>query len=57
MQNHAGTVHVIDAKSGRLLHKAEMGESGDDQTRASVAIAHGRLFIRTNGRLYCIGKS
>ncbi len=57
VQNHAGTVHVIDAKSGRLLHKAEMGESGDDQTRASVAIAHGRLFIRTNGRLYCIGKS
>ena len=57
VQNHAGTVHVIDAKSGRLLHKAEMGESGDDQTRASVAIAHGRLFIRTNSRLFCIGKS
>ncbi|MEE2948357.1 MAG: PQQ-binding-like beta-propeller repeat protein [Verrucomicrobiota bacterium] len=57
VQNHAGTVHVIDAKSGTLLHKAEMGESGDDQTRASVAIAHGRLFIRTNSRLFCIGKS
>ncbi|MDP7049969.1 MAG: PQQ-binding-like beta-propeller repeat protein [Verrucomicrobiota bacterium] len=57
VQNHAGTVHVMDAKSGRVLHKAEMGESGDDQTRASVAIAHGRLFIRTNSRLFCIGKS
>ena len=57
MQNHAGTVNVIDAKSGRVLHRAEMGEAGDEQTRASVAIAHGRLFIRTNSRLFCIGKS
>ena len=56
VQNHAGVVHVIDAKSGRVLHRAEMGEAGDDQTRASVAIAHGRLFIRTNSRLFCIGK-
>ena len=57
VQNHAGVVHVIDAKSGRVLHRAEMGEADDDQTRASVAIAHGRLFIRTNSRLFCIGKS
>ena len=57
VQNHAGTVNVIDAKSGRVLHRAEMGEAGDEQTRASVAIAHGRLFIRTNSRLFCIGKS
>ncbi|MBC8245456.1 MAG: PQQ-binding-like beta-propeller repeat protein [Verrucomicrobia bacterium] len=57
VQNHAGVVHVIDAKSGKVLHRAEMGEAGDDQTRASVAIAHGRLFIRTNSRLFCIGKS
>jgi hypothetical protein len=55
--NHAGTVHVIDAKSGKILHRAEMGEAGDEQTRASVAVAHGSLFIRTNGRLFCIGKS
>ena len=57
VQNHAGVVHVIAAKSGNVLHRAEMGEAGDDQTRASVAIAHGRLFIRTNSRLFCIGKS
>ena len=57
VQNHAGTVHVIDAKSGRVLHRAAMGEAGDDQTRASIAVAHGRLFIRTNGRLFCVGKS
>ena len=57
VQNHAGVVHVIDAKSGSVLHRAEMGEPGDAQTRASVAIAHGRLFIRTNSRLFCISKS
>tara|TARA_B100000579_G_scaffold99748_1_gene79213 strand:+ start:191 stop:1525 length:1335 start_codon:yes stop_codon:yes gene_type:complete len=57
VQNHAGLVHVIDAKSGKVLHKANMGESGDDQTRASIAVAHGNLFVRTNSRLYCIGKS
>ena len=57
VQNHAGTVHVIDAKSGRVLHRAAMGEAGDDQPRASIAVAHGRLFIRTNARLFCVGKS
>ena len=55
VQNHAGTVHVIDAKSGKVLHKTNMGEPGDDQTRATIAVAHGNLFIRTNSRLYCIG--
>ena len=57
VQNHAGTVHVVDAGSGRVLHRAAMGESGDDQTRASIAVAHGRLFIRTKSRLFCVGKS
>ena len=39
VQNHAGTVHVIDAKSGKVLHKTNMGEQGDDQTRATIAVA------------------
>ena len=57
VQNHAGTVHVIEAASGKVLHRAAMGEDGDDQTRASITVAHGRLFIRTNSRLFCVGKS
>ena len=40
VQNHAGTVHVIDAKSGKVLHKTNMGDPGDDQTRATIAVAH-----------------
>ena len=27
------------------------------QVGVSIAVAHGKLFIRTNSRLYCIGKS
>jgi outer membrane protein assembly factor BamB len=56
LQNHAGEVFVVDAKSGKLLNRTMMGEKGDDQTRASIAVAGNQLFIRTNGTLYCVGK-
>jgi outer membrane protein assembly factor BamB len=52
--NHNGEVVVIDAKDGSILHSAKMGKSYDDNTRASVAISDGQLFIRTNENLYCI---
>ena len=42
--------------NGKLLHRVQMGEKGDDLTRASVAIAGSQLFIRTNGKLFCVGK-
>jgi hypothetical protein len=47
---------VIEAKSGKILHRTQMGEGGDDQTRSSIAIAGKQLFIRTNGMIYCVGK-
>ena len=53
--NHAGEVAVIDAASGEVVHQASMAEDGDDKIRASIAAAHGALFIRTNAHLYCIG--
>ena len=56
LQSHAGEVFVIDAKSGNLLNRTMMGEKGDDQTRASIAVAGNQLFIRTNSRLFCVGK-
>jgi outer membrane protein assembly factor BamB len=56
LQNHAGEVFVVDAKKGTVLHRTVLGEQGDDLTRASVAIAGGQLFIRTNGALYCVGR-
>ncbi len=33
-----------------------MGDEGDDMTRSSIVTASGQLFIRTNRKLYCIGK-
>lgn len=57
LMNHAGMVYVVQAASGKVLHQADMGEAGDDHTRASVAIAQGGLFIRTNSRLYHVASN
>ncbi len=36
-----------------VLHRADLGGTG---VRASIAVAGGRLFVRTDRRLYCIGR-
>jgi outer membrane protein assembly factor BamB len=56
LMNHGGTVLAIDAASGEVLHTAEMGEPDDDKIRASVAVAQGALFVRTNAALYCLAE-
>jgi outer membrane protein assembly factor BamB len=55
--NFKGEVVVVDAAKGEILGTIPMGEEGDDMTRSSIAIAGGQLFIRTNGKLYCVGKT
>ena len=52
--NHNGEVIVMSAKDGSILHTAKMGKTYDDNTRASVAISDGQLFIRTHEKMYCI---
>ena len=47
---------MIDSKSGKILNRTTMGNSGADQIRSSIAIAGNQLFIRTNTKLYCVGK-
>jgi outer membrane protein assembly factor BamB len=55
-QNFRGEVFVIAAADQfKILHKASMGDEGDDLLRSSIAIAHGELFIRTGHKLYCVG--
>lgn len=54
--NHGGLVVVVDAENGDILHRARMGEEDDDLIRASIVVAHGCLFIRTNTKLFCIGR-
>lgn len=55
--NFKGDVVVVDAAKGEILSVNEMGEPGDDSTRSSIAIAGGQLFIRTNTKLFCVGKT
>lgn len=54
--NHHGDVMVLDAGSGEVVHRVKMGNEEDDYIRSSVVAAHASLFIRTNDKLFCIGK-
>ncbi|MEW6303844.1 MAG: PQQ-binding-like beta-propeller repeat protein [Verrucomicrobiota bacterium] len=56
LMNFAGDVVIADAAKGTILNTIAMGEPGDDTTRSSISVAHGQLFIRTNAKLYCVGK-
>ena len=53
--NHHGDVVVVAAEDGSIVARNAMGGEDDDGIRASIAIAHGRLFIRTNAKLFCVG--
>lgn len=50
-----GDVFVFDAADGKLLAENAMGGEGAE-IRSSIAVAHGNLFVRTNDKLYCIGR-
>jgi outer membrane protein assembly factor BamB len=54
--NFGGELTVFDANKGELLATIPMGEPGDNETRSSVAVAHGQLFVRTNHKLFCIAQ-
>jgi outer membrane protein assembly factor BamB len=56
LMNFAGEVAVVEADKGQLLQVVPMGEPGDTTTRSSIAVAGGQLFIRTNQKLFCVGK-
>lgn len=56
-QSHAGEAFVVDAGDEfKVLHRVAMGDAGDRDTRASIAVSGGNLFIRTAAKLYCVGK-
>ena len=55
--NHSGEAAIIDAANGDILRQIPMDQPrGQQVVRASIAAAHGQLFIRTTNRLYCVGK-
>jgi outer membrane protein assembly factor BamB len=55
MMSLAGEVIVVNAEDGKILANNVMEPEGQE-IRSSIAVAHGNLFIRTNDKLYCIGK-
>ena len=54
--SHEGRVVVVDATGGGILHEAVLGEEDADHIRATVVVAHERIFVRTNAALYCFGR-
>ncbi len=58
--NLDGEATVVSAADGEILSTASMEKKedlGSDLIRSSIIASHGKLFIRTNTKLYCIGKS
>ena len=57
VQDFRGEVFVLDAgEKFQVLKTVSLGEEGDDTIRSSIPVSQGNLFIRTNRKLYCVGK-
>jgi outer membrane protein assembly factor BamB len=54
--SHGGVLAGVDADTGAIAVTAPLAEEDGPPVRASVAAAHGALFVRTNARLYCFGR-
>lgn len=59
LMNHVAEVAVMSAEDGQVLNFIDMGvgSSRDEPVRSSIIAAYGQLFIRTNDKLYCVGKA
>ncbi|MFT5126624.1 MAG: outer membrane protein assembly factor BamB [Rhodothermales bacterium] len=56
LMNHNSMVAIVDAKTGKLEKTEKLGADGDDNARATVAIAHNQIYVRTLNKLLCIGR-
>jgi outer membrane protein assembly factor BamB len=56
--DHEANVFVAQAGDQfKILYSVAMGDAEEEKVRSSIAISDGELFIRTTGKLYCIGAS
>jgi outer membrane protein assembly factor BamB len=51
----AGEVVVVNATDGKVLATNKLVD-GEMEIRSSIAVANGNLFVKTNTKLFCIGK-
>ena len=56
VMDHGGRLVVVDATTGEISHEARFAEEDDDLIRSSIVVAHGRVLVRTNASLFCLGK-
>ncbi len=57
VMDHRGTVIVVAAADKfELLGINQMGSDQEQEVRSTIALANGHLLIRSNGKLYCVGK-
>ena len=55
--SHHGEAFVIaTGDEFKLLHKTEMGPGRNGRVRSSIALADGTALVRTDGKLFCLGK-
>ena len=54
LMNHGGSVAIVDAKNGAIIKTEKLGDAGEDNARATIAIADNTIYIRTLKKLYCI---
>lgn len=54
--NHGGQVVILNPSDGKIINSVAMGAEGADRIRSSIVVANDHLYIRTNSKLYCVGK-
>ena len=52
IMDHGGNVHVIEAETGEGIHSVRMGDEDEAYARASIVVADGDVFVRTNTMVY-----
>ncbi len=56
LMNFDGEVVVVNAADGEIINIVPMKVSAEYPIRSSLVAAQGHLFIRTNRKLFCVGK-
>ncbi len=56
LMNFAGDVVVVNAENGKVISEIPMKATGEYNIRSSIVASGGQLFIRTNRKLFCVGK-
>jgi len=54
--NFSGQVVIVNAADGDVMNVIAMDKPADDVVRSTISAAGGQLFIRTNRKLFCVGK-